>query len=482
MDAQEQYHARYIHQLASQASQLSSSASAQLAASDAQHSAEVEFITSQHQSELDSLHHQLTDTTAVLNEQHASDLAFQAEQQKLMVSQLVTFLAWEKDDAMLELSTSHAAQLSSLVTQHDQQLDSVQAKMIEQSMNAMSASSQAAAQALTAETSDLPQDLNQLHSIELQTQQIAFSLSLEEAHAERAQSVQSLESAWEAKVAEAKRSHETALRQALNSAAHDSETESQAQVGMLLTAHASELESLMAEHEQHLTVIATQRTQDQAESLSHLTQAMEQLTHEHAQSLASAELDWTHAQTDQQEQNKQQLLDLTMEHDSSLTDLTDGWQKRLQAAQSQHDAEMSHLSSEHDSAMALIREGAELAQQLHAVQLINLQLEFEQAERKLRADVSAAQHAHATAFALHTNLQHQSQVCCKHAQLFVVITRSNDVVNRHHMAGPMPYFCGFSFASKQNIVIQPASLTLLHQARVHCTWHRRCRSSKVLHL
>ena len=316
------------------------------------------MLTSQHHSELDSLHYRLTDTTAMLNEQHASDLAFQAEQQKLMVSQLVTFLAWEKDDAMLELSTSHAAQLSSLVTQHDQQLDSVQAKMIEQSLDALnvvSASSQAAAQILTAEASDLTQDLDQLHSIELQTQQIAFALSLEEAHAEHAQSVQRLEAACEAQVAEAACSHETALRQALNSAAHDSETESQAQVGMLLTAHAAELESLMAEHEQHLTVIATQCTQDQAESLSHLTEAMEQLTHEHAESMASAELDWTHAQTDQQEQHKQQLLDLTMEHDSSLSDLTDGWQKRLQAAQLQHNAEMSHLSSEHDSAVTHIR-------------------------------------------------------------------------------------------------------------------------------
>ena len=454
MDAQEQQHARYIHQLASQASQLSISASAQLAASDAQHSAEVDLITLQHQSELDSTHRQLRDTAVVLNEQHASDLAFQAEQQKLMVSQLVTFLAWEKDDAMLELSTSHAAQLSSLGAQHDQQLNSEQAKMMEQSLvalNAMSASSQAAAQALTADASDLTQDSNQLHIIELQTQQTTFSLSLEEAHAEHAQAVQSLESAWEAKVAEARRSHEAALRQALNSAAHDSETENHAQVGTLLTAHAAKLESLMAEHEQHLTVIATQRTQDQTESLSHLTQAMEQLTHEHAQSLASAELDWTHAQTDQQEQYKQQLLDLTMEHDSSLADLTDGWQKRLQAAQSQHDAEMSHLSSKHDSAMALIREGAESAQQLHAVQLINLQLEFEQAERKLKADVSAAQHAHAAAVALHIKLQHQSQVCCTHAQLFVIIMRSNDVVNRHYMAGPMPYFCGFSSASQQNV-------------------------------
>ncbi len=413
MDAQEQHHARYIQQLASQASQLSISASAQLAASDAQHSAEVEFITSQHQSELDSLHHRLTDTTAALSEQHASDLAFQAEQQKLMVSQLVTFLVWEKDDAMLELSTSHAAQLSSLVTQHDQQLDSVQAKMIEQSLvalNTMSASSQAAAQTLTADTSALTQDLDQLQIIDLQTQQIAFSLSLEEAHAEHAQSVQSLEAAWEAKAAEERRGRETALRQALNSAAHDSETESQAQVGMLLTAHAAELESLMAEHEQHLTVTATQRTRDRAESLSHLTEAMEQLTHEHAQSLASAELDWTHAQTDQQQQYKQQLLDLTMKHDSSLADLTEGWQTRLQAAQSQHDAKMSHLSSKHDSAMAHIREDAESAQQLHAVQLINLQLEFEQAERKLKADASAAQHAHAAAVALHTDLQHQSQV------------------------------------------------------------------------
>ncbi len=445
----------------------------------------MEFITSQHQSELDSIHHQLTDTTAVLNEQHASDLAFQAEQQKLMVSQLVTFLAWEKDDAMLELSTSHTAQLSSLVTQHDQQLDSEQAKMIEQSLdalNAVSASSQAAAQALTAETSNLTQDLNQLHSIELRTQQIAFSLSLEEAHAEHAQSVQSIESACEAEVAEARRSHETALRQALDSAAHDSETESQAQLGTLLTAHAAELNSLMAEHEQHLTVIATQRTQDGAESLSHLTQAMDQLTHEHAQSLASAELDWTHAQTDQQEQYKQQLLDLNMGHDSSLSDLNDGWQNRLEAAQSQHDAEMSHLSSEHDSAMAPIREGADSAQQLHAVQLINLQLEFEQAERKLRVDASAAQHAHAAAVALHTNLQHQSQVCCKHAQLFVVITRSNDTVNRHHMVVPTHFCWGCSSASHQETVIQPAILTLLRQARLKGTWHRRCRSSKALHL
>lgn len=407
-------HADYIRQLASEASQLSTSASVQLAANQTQHSAQLAAVTSQHNAELASLQQQLADGDSVLRAEHASNVEFHQEEQKLMVSQLATFLAWEKDDAMLELRTSREAELSSLRAQHEQQLDSVQAKMIEQNvvaLRAMSASSEAAAQGMIAQNADLTQDLSELHRIELESQHVAYSLRLEDDNADHAGLIEHLESEWELKMAEAKASHEAALAQALTSAAQDSEYISQSHVKTLLSTHAAELHSLTAEHQQHLAELTAQREQDQAESQSHLTQALEQLIQEHSHSLASAESYWTDACTDQQQLHQQQLLDLSMEHDSALANLTICWQGQLQAAQAQHDAELTHISSQHDSGLGQLREQAESTQQLHTVQLVNLQLELEQTERKLRAEVTSAQAEHATVVKTYAGLHKQLQVC-----------------------------------------------------------------------
>lgn len=371
------------------------------------------LLTSQHQAELALMQQQLADTVTALNEEHSSDLQYYAEEQKLMMSQLVTFLAWEKDDAILELDAAHETGTSTLLCEHQQQLASLQAKMMEQNVDALEAvsvSSEAAAQAMTAQTAELTHDLQQLDSVELETQQIALRLSLNQVRHEHAQSIQRLDAMWELQLAEAKDSHQDALNAALTSAAQDSGFEIQTQANAMLCAHADELKLLMAQHEQQLADIATQREQDRAESLSYLTQALEQLQHEHAHSLASAEWDWTHAQTEQQALHQQLLADLTMAHESSLTTLTHHWQEQVHAAKSEHDTEIACWSLEHDAAVSQLREDAQSAQQLHDVQLINLQLECEQTERKLNADVKSAQTKHAETVAQHAELQTQLQV------------------------------------------------------------------------
>lgn len=415
---EQQQHADYISQLASEASQLSASASAQhseLARLETQHSSELALLISQHQSELESAQQQLTDTENMLSEQHASDLEHYEEAHKLMTSQLVTFLAWEKVDIALEASTSHEGIISSSAAQHEQQVDAVQAKMIDQStdtLKALSESSEAAAQGLIAQTGELAQDLSELHRVEVETQQIAFTLRLQQEGVDHALSVQHLESKWESSLLEGRRDHEAALTEALSSAAQDS-----AQMTSLLSAHAVQLDALTAEHAQHLSKIAAQREQDRAESLSHLTQALEQLSQEYTHSLASAELFWTDAQTDQQQLHQQQLLDLSIQHESATSDVNNKCQERLQAAQAQHDTELGHVSAEHALMLCQLREDAESAQQLHAVQLVNLQLESEQAQHELRADVRAAQSELTKAVATYLDLQEQLQVCLSHHTL-----------------------------------------------------------------
>ena len=271
-----------------------------------------------------------------------------------MLSQLATFLAWEKDDAVLHLNTSHEAEVTSLVMQQEQRLASVQAQVVQQNVDALNTigeSNKAAAQALVAQNAEVSQTLEELHVIELATLQITLGSS-----------------------------------------------------------RAAEIDSLSSEHRAHLTALAAQREQDRAESLSHITQALEQLTQEHAQSLAAAESSWAESNAQKQQLHQQQLQDLGMEHESTLTTLSNHWQERLQASQAQHDASLLRMSSEHESELSHLRQDAEVAQQLHAVQLVNLQLELEQMQRKAKAGLESAQLERAAALERHIDMQKRLQV------------------------------------------------------------------------
>ena len=154
--------------------------------------------------------------------------------------------------------------------------------------------------------------------------------------------------------------------------------------------------------------MAAQRQNDQAESLSHLTQALEQLSAEHAHSLAAVESRCTDAQTEQQHLHEQQLQDQSMEHDPLLTDTISHWQERLQLAEAAHSAEMTHLSAQNESYMCNVSQASEAAEQLHTVRLVNLQLELQQVQNKLKAEIVAAQAQHD---ATSSELQNQLQVC-----------------------------------------------------------------------
>ena len=210
----------------------------------------------------------------------------------------------------------------------------------------------------------------------------------------------------ESEMSEAAAAHRQAMTDALELAAQESELTARCQ----LADHTAELDQLRAEHEGHLTEVALQRKQDQAESLSHLTQALEQLSEEHASTQASAELHWTDAQTDQQQLYKQQLLDLSLQHDSSLTDTISHWQERLQLTHTEHSAELTQLSAQHEAMICHVREEAEAAEQLHTVKLINLQLEFQQVEHSLKAQIDALHTKQLESMACHRNLEKQLQV------------------------------------------------------------------------
>ena len=133
----EKQHAAYVCSLGQQALDISTQHSAQLQALQAQHSAELSQLAKQHRTDAKFWHQQLKDCQTLLQAQHTCHLALQQEDHKLMMSQLATFLVWERDDLALEMHTSHDAALSSLHIQCEQQLDIVQARMLEQNVDAL---------------------------------------------------------------------------------------------------------------------------------------------------------------------------------------------------------------------------------------------------------------------------------------------------------------------------------------------------------
>ena len=391
---------------------MSTQHSSQLQSLQAQHSTELSQLTSRHQADAEHLEQQHTDSRMLLQQQYTSYLALQQEEHKLMMSQLATFLVWERDDAALELRTAHDAALGSLHTQHEQQLDAVQGTMLEQNVDALQiicASSDAAAESLVTCNAELTEGLSQLHSAQLEVLGLTFRSDVEHARQDYARVLDEMRADYQAKMAEANTNHEVAMNEAMILATQDSELAIQSQLTEAGICHAAELDMLSASHKEYLAEVRAQRERDQAESLRHLNQAMEQLTHEHAVRVNMIESLWADKQADQHELHQQQLLDLSMQHDSAVTDLTLHFQEQLEAAQAQCDEQLSQMSSEQVSTEAKLMHDAEAERQQHSVQLVNLQLQFEQTEHKLRAELSAVR-AHAAADQQHQKLQTQIEV------------------------------------------------------------------------
>ena len=293
----EEQHAAYVRSLGQQASDTSTQHSAQIQALQAQHSAELTQLATQHHTDAEYRHQQLKDCQALLQEQHAGHLALQQEDHKLMMSQLATFLVWERDDLALELRTSHDAALSSLQTQREQQLDAVQARMLEQNVDAlhsMCASNDAAAEALVAGNVELTQGLSQLQSTQLEVLGITFRSDLEDVRRNHAQLLMDAQADYHARTAEANARHEAALNEAITLATQDAQLAVDSQLTEADTQHAAELEALQARHEEHVADISAQHEQDRTESLSHLSQALEQLSEEHALSVDMVETMWAY--------------------------------------------------------------------------------------------------------------------------------------------------------------------------------------------
>ena len=413
----EEQHSAYVRSLGQQASDTSAQHSVQLQALQAQHSAELSQLATQHHTDVTFLHQQLKDCQMLLQEQHTSHLAIQREDHKLMMSQLATFLVWQRDDLVLELCASHDAAFSSLHTQYEQQLDAVQARMLEQNVDALQTictSSDAAAEGLNACNVELTQDLSQLHSTQLEVLGMTFRSDLEDVKRNHAQDWADTQADYHARMADVNARHEAALSETMTLATQDSQLAVEFQLTEADTRHAAELEALQARQKEHLAEISTQREQDQAESLSHLSQTLEQLSEEHAQSVDMVETMWAHKQADQHELHQQQLLDLFMQHDSAMTDLTTSFREQLEAAEAQHEEQLSQMSCEQNAVQAGLRQQAESECQQHSVQLVNLQLQAQQTEHKLRAELSADRAAIAAANQRYQELQTQLEVRSLH--------------------------------------------------------------------
>lgn len=409
----EQQHAAYICSLGQQASDMGTQHAAQLQALQAQSSAELTQLATQHHTDATHLQQQLKDTQILLQEQHACHLVLQQEDHKLLLSQLATFLAWEQDDLALELRTSREAALRVLQTQHEQQLDGVQAKMLEQNVTAlqgMCASNDTAAESLSARCVELTQGVSQLHSIQLEVLDITFRSDLAHVRQHQAQALAETHADYHARMAEAQTSHESAMSEAKALVTLESELAVQSQLIEADTHRVAELEALQATHEERLAELSTQHQQDQAESLRHLTQAMEQLSQEHALTVNMVETLWADKQADQHELHQQQLLDLSIQHDSRMTDLSVQFQQKLEAAEAQHEEQLTQMSSEQEAVQTALRQESTSERQQHSVQLVNLQLQSEQIEQKLRAELSAARASHSAGNQRYPELQAQLEV------------------------------------------------------------------------
>ena len=205
-------------------------------------------MQSQQQCQLDTMQQQLRNAESILAEQHVSNLADVEEEHRLQLAQLATFLAWEKDDKVVELNTAHEEEVCSLVMQHEQQLDAVQAQMTEnslQSLQAMNASNTSAAEAMVAQHAQVCVDLTKLHEGMLAYGRVGTDVALQQMSADHAESIKRLQSEHESQVTETVRAYEQALADALAASAQSSALETQC----CLSDHAAELESVRLEHQ-----------------------------------------------------------------------------------------------------------------------------------------------------------------------------------------------------------------------------------------
>lgn len=397
LSAMQSEHSAYIQHLAQQFSDYSSQTSAHAAEQLAQlqqcHSAELGQMLAQHQAELASSQQQLVSAEADACAQSSHELSYQRNQHKCEAAQLATYLSWERDDMLLTAATQHQAEVSSLISQHEQQVNHVHTSMVQQSAETLKAvllSSEQATQCMIAHGSELTQGLHDLHAAEIAFKALCASVSHNDSLADHKQQVQQLELDWQQRLAQAVSETE---EQATASATQASEQRSQAQIQQLCLSHTQEIAILEAGHKQQLADIDANRAQDRAESENHLADALQQLCEEHAASVSTADAYWADGQQLVLRQYQETLLEAQMQHDSSLEHLMAESAQQLESLNLHHEAQLSQLAAEHDSLLAHVRQQAESAQQLHLVSTTNLQLEHERVGLSLRSDLQSVKHA-----------------------------------------------------------------------------------------
>ena len=414
LSAIESEQSAYIQHLAQQfsdySSRTSAQASEQLAQLQQSHSAELDQVTAQHQADVTSSQQLLVNAEADACAQFSCELSYQRDQHKCEAAQLATYLTWERDDMLLTAAAQHQAEISSLVSQHEQQVDHVQTTMMQQSgenLKAVLLSSEQAAQSMIAQGGDLTLGLHELHAAEIAFEASCFSVGQADRLAEHKQQVQQLELDLQQQLVQAVSEAE---EQAAVSATQASELQSQAQIQQLCINHSQEIATLEATHHQQLVDIDCERERDRAESATHLAHALQQLCEEHGSSLSAADAQWRDEQQLLFRQHQETLLEAQWLHDASLERLKVDSAQQLESINSHHEADLSQLASEHDSMLTHIRQQAEAAQQLHLVSTTNSQLEHERVESSLRTELQFVKQALAQAVSSNARWQAELKV------------------------------------------------------------------------
>ena len=430
----------YIQQLAQQVANYTTEASANSSAQldDAQdlHSAQLRQLTAQHKAELASLQQQLVHAEADAHAQCSNELEYYKEQHKSEAAQLVTYLTWERDDSLLSATTQHQAEVSALVSQHEQQIGHVQRAMSQQhadSLEAILLSTDQAAQSAVAQGHEWTQGLHNLHAAEVGFMAACARLTHADILAEHEQHLQQLDSDWQQRVIDCE-------EQVAVSATQASQAKSQAQIQELCTTHAEEIARLEAAHQQQLNGIDSDRARDRAESESHLVDALQRLSDEHSSQLSMA----TALACDEQQhllmQQQEQLLEVKIQHDSCLEHARLESTQQLDSLHSHHEAELSQLLSERGSQLHQMRQQAESAQQLHLVCVTNVQLEHEQLTISLRSELESVKASLAEAVTCSNRWQAELQVSIPVMSLLLTL--------RWHGAQPTDKYSWTLYTSK----------------------------------
>lgn len=408
-------HAAQLQCLAEQCALHSSQASAKQANQQAllQHaySADLAHLRDLHSAEITSLQLQLEQTESDHSAQLSSELEHCSSQHRTDLAQLATYLSWEQDELLLRIATAHQTAVKQLESQHEQEVDTLQRATVRQTADTLDAVSlhaeQDAQQTVIVVVDELTQGLRELHAIELSFQAFLAQQQRAEIVAEHTDEMRQQETRWQQQLTEAVSQCEQQVR---HSATQASEAESQAQLQQLSATHAETVEALASAHMQHLAEVEAQRAQDRAESEAVLSDAIQQLAAEASHQLSTASVFWDDQQQLLLQQHRDNLLHMQMQHESATAQLTQQQQQQLEALSAQHDTEQAQLSSQHESQLSCTHQQAESAQQVHLVQITNLQLEHEQAELGLRAELACVKEARAEAMLASKQLQIDVQV------------------------------------------------------------------------